>query len=226
MALYCRLIYSCPDSTPIPSLRGEAGLLSMDFRIMSEKVCLVSRIMNMGDNEEPTYAEEVLREQLAMGWEGLAEEVVGICERVGLPNACTEFVGREKVKEAMMYSHLSELKEEYGMKKLKHLQHTELRYMQDYMKLASLEDSRVEYRYRVGMLDNRVNMGKKYKNKQCPHCIPGREHGVEESSQHWLDCEAYSELRRGMDPETILKDRVLYLRRVQLLRIELEKTVI
>ena len=45
----------------------------------------------------------------------MAEEVVGICERVGLPNACTEFVGREKVKEAMMYSQLSELKEEYGM---------------------------------------------------------------------------------------------------------------
>ena len=94
------------------------------------------------------------------------------------------------------------------------------------MKLASLEDSRVEFRYRVGMLGNTVNMGKKYKNKECPHCIPGREQGVEESSQHWLDCEAYSELRRGLDPQTILKDRVLYLRRVQLLRIELEKTVI
>ena len=67
-SLYCRLIYSCPDSTPIPSLRGKAGLLSMDFRIMSEKVCLVSRIMNMRDKDEPTYAEEVLSEQLAMGW--------------------------------------------------------------------------------------------------------------------------------------------------------------
>ena len=143
-----------------------------------------------------------------------------------MPNACTEFVGREKVKEAMLYSHLKELKEEYAMKKVKYLQNAELRYMQDYMKLASLEDSRLEFRYRVGMLDNRANMGKKYKSKECPHCIPGREQGVEESSQHWLECKAYSELRRGLDPENVLKDRVLYLRRVQLLRIELEKTVI
>ena len=110
------------------------------------------------------------------------------------------------------------------MKKLKYLQNTELRYMQEHMKLTL--DSRLEFRYRVGMLDNRANMGKKYKSKECPHCILGREQGVEESSQHWLECEAYSELRRGLDPETILRDRVLYLRRVQLLRIELEKTVI
>ena len=55
----------------------------------------------------------------------------------------TECVGREKVKEAMRYSLLKELKEEYEMKKVKHLQNTDLRYMQEYMKLASLEDSRM-----------------------------------------------------------------------------------
>ena len=52
-------------------------------------------------------------------------------------------MGREKVKEAMRYSLLKELKEEYEMKKVKHLQNTDLRYMQEYMKLASLEDSRM-----------------------------------------------------------------------------------
>ena len=40
--------------------------------------------------------------------------------------------------------------------------------MQDYMKLASLEDSRLEFRYRVGMLDNRANMGKKYESRNVP----------------------------------------------------------
>ena len=69
-------------------------------------------------------------------------------------------------------------------------------------------------------------MGKKYKTKACPHCPAGQLEGVEESSQHWLDCQAYLELRRGLDPETNLEDRVLYLRRVQILRTELEKNVI
>ena len=75
------------------------------------------------------------------------------------------------------------------------------------------------------MLDNRANMGEQYQRKECPQCILGREQGVEESSQHWLDCDAYTELRRGLDTENVLKDRVMYLTRVQLLRIELEKTV-
>ena len=62
--LYCKLIYSCPDSTPTPSLRGEAGLLNIEHRVMIEKVCLVTRVMNvMG---EDSYAKEILEEQMAM----------------------------------------------------------------------------------------------------------------------------------------------------------------
>ena len=95
--------------------------------------------------------------------------------------------------------------------------------MQDYIKLAFLEDSRLEFRYIVGMLANRANMGK---STECPHCIPGRVQGVDESSQLWLEWKAYSELRRGLDPENVLQGQVMYLIKVQLLRIELEKTVI
>ena len=96
--LYCKLIYSCPDSTPIPALRGEAGLQEMSHRIMTEKVCLVTRILFLGEEgEESSYAREVLMEQLAMGWSGLTKEVIEICEEVGLPNACEEFVAREEV---------------------------------------------------------------------------------------------------------------------------------
>ena len=60
--LYCKMIYSCPDSTPIPSLRGEAGLQDFHHRIMTEKVCLVSRILFLGEEgEESSYAKEVLK---------------------------------------------------------------------------------------------------------------------------------------------------------------------
>ena len=52
-SLYCRLIYACPDSTPIPALRGEDGLLNFESRIIFEKICLVTRIINQ-DNEEDT----------------------------------------------------------------------------------------------------------------------------------------------------------------------------
>jgi hypothetical protein len=59
--------------------------------------------------------------------------------------------------------------------------------------------------------------------RACPHCPAGRESGEVETGEHWLTCEAYSELRQGLNPELCVKDRLKYLRLVQLVRIELEK---
>ena len=57
----------------------------------------------------------------------------------------------------------------------------------------------------------------------CPHCPEGREAGEEESGVHWLTCKAYSRVRQGLDPELNLEDRIIFLRRVQLIRTELKK---
>ena len=46
-----------------------------------------------------------------------------------------------------------------------------------------------------------------------------------ENNQHCMECSVYEELRRGVDPESVLKDRLIYLRRVQMLREEMEKIV-
>ena len=107
---------------------------------------------------------------------------------------------------ALMFSHLKVLKEEYSMEKLKNLKNTDIRYVQKYMTLASLEDARLEFRYRVRMLDTRADMGKRYTYKLCPHCSAGRQGGILENSQHWMECLAYKEFRNGMDPENCLED--------------------
>ena len=83
-------------------MRGEAGLLNFKSK---KKICLVTRIMNQ-DNEEDTYAKEILKEQIAMEWEGLAKEVLKFCQEVGLSNPCEQFLNREEVSGAVMYSHL------------------------------------------------------------------------------------------------------------------------
>jgi hypothetical protein len=203
---------------------GEAGLLNFASRIILEKICLVTRIMNQ-DNEEDTYAKEILKEQIAMEWEGLAKEVLKFFQEVGLSNPCEQFLNREEVSEAIMYSHLKTLKEEYSMEKLKHLKNTDLRYMQKYMTQVSLENARLEFRYRTRMLDTRADMGKRYSFKYCPHCPARWQDGVIENSQHWLVCSACSKFRIGADPENVLEDRITYIRRVQLLREQLEKTI-
>ena len=149
-----------------------------------------------------------------------------ICCKLGLPNACKQFIKREDVLENIKLSSLKKLKLEMeGLTKLESMKNKDLRKPQIYMNRVSLEDSRLEFRWRTGMLDNRGCMGKKYSSKACPHCEEGRQEGVEETSLHWLSCEAYRELRHGLDPELVIEDRLKYLSRVQELRKELEKNI-
>jgi hypothetical protein len=198
--------------------------MDMEHRVMTEKVCLVTRILHATEDQEENYAREILQEQLANGWGGLTKEVEEICLRVGLPNACSQFVSRQEVKEAMLASSAKVLKEQMaGLKKLELIKQEDFRTRQSYMLGQSLEDAQLEFRWRTGMLDCRANMGRRYSGKTCPHCPAGREDGAIETSHHWLSCEAYWELRAGLDPELNLDHRVVYLRRVQLHRIELKK---
>ena len=225
--LFCRLAYSCPGSTPLPALLSEAGLLSMDHRVMSEKVSLVTKILNATSDQEENYARDILQEQLNNGWDGLTKEVIEICKKVGLPNGCTQYIPMDEIKKAIMMSNAQEIKEQMqGLTKLENIMQEDLRFCQDYIKSLSLEDARLEFRWRTGMLDNRANMGRRYSGKTCPHCEAGREDGAIESSQHWLSCEAYVELRAGLDPEYDLDDRVVFLRRVQIHRTTLEKELV
>ena len=141
--LYCRLVFACPGSTPKPALRGQAGLLDMEHRIYLEKVCLVNNII-FKHSEEESYARELLLEQLAMGWGGITKEVEEICCKVGLPNACKQFIRREDVLENIKLSSLKKLKLDMeGLTKLDCMKNKDLRKPHSYMNRVSLEDSRL-----------------------------------------------------------------------------------
>ena len=77
----------------------------MEHRVYLEKVCLVNSIL-FKHSEQESYAKELLEEQLARGWEGITKEVEEICLKVGLPNACKEFVRREEVVKNIKLSSL------------------------------------------------------------------------------------------------------------------------
>ena len=222
--MFCRLVYSCPDSTPLPALRGEAGLLGMKHRVWTQKVNLVTRILHQYKDED-NYAKEVLNEQYRNDWDGLTKEVVIICETVGLPNACEEYLNGKEVKEAMLHHHMKHLKLEMEkLSKLDRISCKDIRFMQGYMKQRSLEDARLEFRWRTGMLDCRAWMPAKYGGeKACPYCRAGKEDGEEESGIHWMTCDAFSQIRQGLDPELVDTDRWRFLRKVQIVRAELEK---
>ena len=109
-------------------------------------------------SKEENYTRELLQEQLAMGCGGLSREVEEICSTVGLPNACKQFISREKVREHIKLSSVRKLKEDIqGVSKLDTINNEDLRRPQKYKEMISLEDSS----WRMGMLDNRGCMGKR-----------------------------------------------------------------
>ena len=55
------------------------------------------------------------------------------------------------------------------------------------------------------------------------HCLLSRSVGVAESPAHLLEYQAYSDLRRGINPELVDTDRAPYLQKVVARRKELEE---
>ena len=220
------MIYSCPSSTPVSALRAMAGMLDMEFRVWLEKVTLVSAILFKNEDQE-SFARDMLIEEISQGWEGLTSEVNEICRKTGLPDATLAYIPRKEVLEAITLFNLIKVKEEMlakATKKLVDMVKIDCRKEQDYMKNVSLCDSRLEFRFQANMIETRTTMKNKYKQKNCPHCKEGKEDGEEESPGHILDsCTAYSDIRLGLDPLRIQRDRAVFLRQAVNRRKALEK---
>ena len=182
----------------------------MKHRIWLKKVSLVSSILHTKLDQD-NYAREVLNEQIKMGLEGLTTEVKEICHQAGLPNVCSQYVGRKEVEEALINHHLIEFREEMEpLRKMENIKKADTRKMQLYMKQKSLENSRLEFLWETDMLETRCNMKGMYKKDQyqCPHCWEGSQPGGSlETSSHLLVCTAYADLREGLNPDAVLEDR-------------------
>ena len=223
--MYLRMMYSCPPSTPLPTLRTSAGMLGMETRVWLEKICLVTRILHTSEDKD-NHCREVLEEQLRQGWPGLTAEVQEICLKVGLPDATKMYLNRKEVAKSMEYHSMKVAKDEMGEKqKCRHLKNKDLRKMQSYMLRKSLSDSRIEFLWQTDMIETRTTMKGKYLKNQywCPHCSEGRSIGAQETPSHLLTCSAYLDLRLGTDPELVEADRATYLRKVISRRKELEE---
>ena len=122
----------------------------------------------------------------------------------------------------MVAHHLVKLKEEMEkFSKLKYIR------MEDNRRNICVEDGRMEFKWQTNLVDTRKTMKGKYSPGEtwCPHCQEGRVDRVEESPSHLLRCNAYVDLRVGVDPELNRKYRARYLRAVNNRRTELEKEI-
>ena len=127
----------------------------------------------------------------------------------------------------MINHHLIEIRKEMEpLSKMENIKKTDTRKMQQYMKQKSLENSRLEFLWETDMIETRCNMKGMYKKDkyECPHCWEGSQPGGSlETSSHLLICTAYADLREGLEPEAVVEDRAIYLRKVIYRRKLLEK---
>ena len=119
--MYLRMIYSCPPSSPLISLRTQAGMPDMLQRVWLEQVCMVSRLLHT-NKEQENVARDVLQEQLLQGWPGLCQEVQQICLTVGLPDVTKEDIHRKEALGVMEYYSMKIAKEQMsGKEKCRHI---------------------------------------------------------------------------------------------------------
>ena len=112
-----------------------------------------------------------------------------------------------------------------GNSKCDQIDKKELRKRQVFMNDKSLENDRIEILWLTNMIYTRTSMKGKYKKYNCPHCREGIDEGVLESPQHLMPCEAYLDMRSGINPELDQLERPGYLRNVIKRRKELESKI-
>ena len=81
--LYWRIMFKVPEGTPQVALITETGTMRTRWRIWEAKVLMVSK------------------QQLALGWPGLAREVSDICTTVDHPNVNFHKIKKEKVQDIL-----------------------------------------------------------------------------------------------------------------------------
>ena len=117
-----------PDATPIISLLAESGTIRTKWRVWIEKIQLVNKIHKQ---DLDSLVRNVYIEQLQHGWPGLATEVTSICKQIGIPDVNRNVVQKDKIKEAILYHHYKDLKENINKyKKMERIKHQDFPSMQ------------------------------------------------------------------------------------------------
>ena len=149
---FMRLILRVPQGTPKVALQSETGLISMKLRIWKRKCLLIHHIKNM---EEGALAEQVYSEQRENGWPGLAREVTGICEELGIEDVNLSNISKCALKnileKACQVKDERELLSKMGNKTEK-LKEENVK-MKNYMNSKSLAAVRNTFRVRTNMVE-------------------------------------------------------------------------
>ena len=199
---FLRMLWGTGPGAPRMALRADTGTRSIESRIWCEKIMLIFHISRLEDGE---LAKDMLEEQVANNWPGLAKEVDELAKMLRIDNPKDTQLGKKAYKEevyrtcrwrdeAIMKEEMGKMKE----KKMRTMYFQNLE-MKEYVKKGTLYTARKTWEVRSHMLDLAGNYPghKKYEQSdwKCQAC----NQQVREDQEHVTQCEGYEDLRREKD---------------------------
>ena len=194
---FVRLILQVGPGAPLAGLSWDARLLDMGLRVAREKLMLMLHIRRL---DESTLANRIYMEQRENGWPGLAEETQVICEQLSIESVHTTGLEgkdyRKLVTEACHVANEKRLREKANGNKKTHRIENELYNKKEYFQKKKIENVRIQFRARFGMLPFAGNFGhdRKFSHTEWL-CFCGEER---EQESHLLSgtCRVYGGIRR------------------------------
>ena len=155
--------------------------------------------------DEESLAKDMLEEQVANNWPGLASEVSDLCKSMNLEDPRTTEKGRKAfnnlVKEGCKWKDEARMKEEMQTmkeKKMKTMINQNLE-LKEYVKKGTLYSARKTWEVRCHMLDVAANYPGANKYKASGWMCKACNLKVKEDQEHLTVCRAYEDLRLDAD---------------------------
>ena len=194
---FVRLILQVGPGAPLAGLSWDARLLDMGLRVAREKLMLMLHIRRL---DERTLANRIYKEQREKGWPGLAEETQVICEQLGIDSVHTTGLDvkgfRKVVTDACHAVNEKHLREKAsGNKKTQRIE-KEFYIKKEYLQKKKIENVRIQFRARYGMLPFAGNFGHDRKFSHTEWLCSCREEREEESHLLSGTCRVYGSIRR------------------------------
>ena len=111
---FWRLILEVPESCPKVALRSETKSTGMKWKVWEAKCLLLRQIQQL---EDTALAKRVCQEAEDRNLPGLKQEVRDICRKIGIKDINQYNVSKSQIKDAMFYSHYSDMKQELSSSK-------------------------------------------------------------------------------------------------------------
>ena len=199
---FLRLLWGTGPGAPKVALRADTGTRSMESRIWREKIMLVYHVSQL---DEGSLAKDMLEEQVANNWQGLASEVSDLCQSMNIEDPRTTEKNRKAfsnlVKERCRWKDEARMKEEMQKmkeKKMRTMVNQNLE-MKEYVKKGTLYSARKTWEVRSHMLDVAGNYPGNNKYKASRWMCQACDLEVKEDQEHLTRCRGYEDLRGDAD---------------------------